>query len=489
MPPLTDADRIAIVHRELQRRANYQFDSYFPETGPYRRALYLKHMEFFGAGASKKQRLFMAANRVGKSKSGAYETTCHLTGLYPPWWNGRRFDKPVEMWAAGTTGETVRDIIQQLLFGAWKDLDAEDAGPYTGMVPLHLITHKSRRPHGIPGALETVWVRHVSGGLSQIGLKTYEQGRKSFEGTAKDAIWCDEEPPEDCYTEMLYRTLTTKGIVYTTFTPLQGLSDVVSGFLEPADEEARHSKAVIQAGWDDVPHLDADEKAMLIASTPPFQRAARTKGTPQLGAGAIYAVPEDEIVVSDFEIPRLWKRCWGGDAGGGAKPTAAVWLTMDPETGVVYLYANYKRESPEPAVHLAGIKARGEWIPGVMDSAALIITQSDAEQLISVYQRGGLDVTLPDKAVESGIQAVWELMSAGRFAVFRSCEAWLKEFRKYHRDSKGRIVKVDDHLMDSTRYAVYSGMLRAKSLNEAQPTPKRGWTHAPSGSNTGYMAS
>jgi hypothetical protein len=89
------------------------------------------------------------------------------------------------------------------------------------------------------------------------------------------------------------------------------------------------------------------------------------------------------------------------------------------------------------------------------------MTQHDAEQLINVYRRGGLDLVLADKAVETGIQDVWELMSAGRFKVFAHCSAWFDEFRLYHRDETGRIVKANDHLMDATRYLVRSGLTRA----------------------------
>lgn len=489
MPALGDARRLLDLKHELAARASYPIDSYFPETGPLRRGKYLKQMEFFAAGALYKERLLMAANRVGKTDAGAYEMSCHLTGIYPAWWEGRRFATAIEAWASGTTAETTRDIIQQKLLGPWKT-DAMGNAPYTGMIPRHLIVGTSRRPHGIPGAIETVWVRHSSGGVSMLGLKSYIQGRESYEGTAKHVVWNDEEPPGDIYTEGLYRTLTTKGIVYTTFTPLQGMSDVVTQFLE-ADDAAKASKVVIQAGWNDVPHLDATERALLIASTPPYQRAARTTGTPTLGAGAVYGLPEEELKIADFPIPKHWKRVWGGDAGGGAKPTAVVWLALDPDQGVVYLYSTYKRESPEPAIHLAGIKARGAWIPGVMDSAALIVSRDDAEQLISVYQRGGLTVSLPDKAVESGIQAVWELMSEQRFRVFASCEAWFAEVRKYHRDAKGRIVKKDDHLMDATRYGVYSGLALAKNETDITVSNRRPYTPAPiqGGGSTGYMGS
>jgi phage terminase large subunit-like protein len=143
---------------------------------------------------------------------------------------------------------------------------------------------------GITGALETVWVRHASGETSKLGFKTYEQGRRAFEGEAKDFVWCDEEPPGDVYVEILYRLLTTKGLVWTTFTPLLGMSEVVTSFLEPENDDARLSKYVVQAGWKDVPHLDEEEKRKLVANTPPYQIKARTDGEPTLGAGAIYPI-------------------------------------------------------------------------------------------------------------------------------------------------------------------------------------------------------
>jgi len=47
------------------------------------------------------------------------------------------------------------------------------------------------------------------------------------------------------------------------------------------------------------------------------------------------------------------------------------------------------------------------WIPGVADAAGLAVTQHDSEQVIAILRQGGLDVALPDKAVEAGIQTVW----------------------------------------------------------------------------------
>ena len=65
---------------------------FYPETGPLRRELYPRHLEFFAAGRKHRERLMLAANRVGKTEGvGGYEVALHLTGAYPDWWPGRRF--------------------------------------------------------------------------------------------------------------------------------------------------------------------------------------------------------------------------------------------------------------------------------------------------------------------------------------------------------------------------------------------------------------
>jgi hypothetical protein len=98
------------METELDRRASEnRIDCYYPDEGPLRRELYPKHLEFFRAGIEHRERCFLAANRVGKTEGvGGYELTCHLTGEYPDWWEGRTFDHPIEAWAAGDTSQTVR---------------------------------------------------------------------------------------------------------------------------------------------------------------------------------------------------------------------------------------------------------------------------------------------------------------------------------------------------------------------------------------------
>lgn len=221
------------VLEEKARRKRYTLiNELFPDTGPYRRELYPKHMEFFRAGASHRERLFMAANRVGKTVAGGAELTYHMTGLYPPWWDGHLFDRPVQCLAAGDTSTTTRDIIQsKLLGGLW---GTPEFG--TGLLPGDLLG-KPTPARGVSGLYEQITVQHVSGGTSHLMLRSYEQGRKIFQGTEQDYVWLDEEVPKDVYDEALIRTMTTRGLVAMTFTPLSGLTPLVVDFLEAKHEQ------------------------------------------------------------------------------------------------------------------------------------------------------------------------------------------------------------------------------------------------------------
>src|SRR3990167_11556305 len=78
---------------------------------------YPKQKEFHDAGAVHRERLFLAGNQLGKTWAGAMEWAMHLTGLYPKWWEGKRFLHPVKMWASGESAVFTRDNAQRLLVG------------------------------------------------------------------------------------------------------------------------------------------------------------------------------------------------------------------------------------------------------------------------------------------------------------------------------------------------------------------------------------
>jgi hypothetical protein len=215
------------------------------------------------------------------------------------------------------------------------------------------------------------------------------------------------------------------------------------------------------ATWDNVPHLSEEAKRQLLESIPPYQRDARTRGVPQLGSGAIYPIDEESILVDPFPLPPFWPKVYALDVGWNK--TAALWCAWDREADVVYLYSEHYQGEEKPTVHASAIKARGSWIPGVIDPAARGRSQEDGRQLYQLYLNEGLDLSPALNAVESGIYEVWQRLSTGRLKVFRGLGNFLSEFRLYRRDEKGKIVKKLDNLLDCVRYICSSGLEIAKT--------------------------
>lgn len=231
---LTDDDIAALLEPVLAEEDDAKFNRFanlFPDDGPFPRHRYPKHLEFFEAGKKYRERCFMAANRVGKTVAGGYETTAHLTGQYPDWWQGRVFHKPIRAWAAGDTNETTRDIIQLELLGNVVSIEGGRKGlDGSGLIPRECIGQPKWKA-GVQDLVDTIPILHKAGGYSMLAFKSFDQGRRAFQGTAKELIWLDEECPEDVYGECLMRVATTRGILMTTFTPLSGLTETVMQFL------------------------------------------------------------------------------------------------------------------------------------------------------------------------------------------------------------------------------------------------------------------
>lgn len=459
---------IQLMEEKKRRASRNKIKLFYPETGALRRELYAPHQKFFKAGVKHRERAMISANRVGKTEGvGGYELTLHLTGLYPDWWTGRRFDHGIKAWAAGDTSQTVRDIIQTKLLGL--------PGEYgTGLIPGDLIINTKNKAGSVLDTVESVSVKHASGGVSYLGLKSYDQKRKSFQGTEQDVIWLDEECSLGIYAECLLRTMTTDGLMMCTFTPLLGLSETVLSFMpggKVPEEFTKTGKYVVTATWDDAPHLTEKQKSELLLSIPAYQRDARSKGVPQLGSGAIYPISEEDITVEPFEIPPSWPKCYALDVGW--KRTAALWGAWDQQSDIVYLYSEYYRGQAEPVIHAEAIKARGLWVPGVIDPAARGRSQKDGSRLVDNYTDLGLNLSYAVNAVESGLLTVWGRLSTGRVKVFTGLQNFLAEYRIYRRDENGKIIKENDHLMDDMRYLIMSGIEVAQT---APPEEYHEWT-------------
>lgn len=411
---------------------------------------YPKQSEFHEAGSIKgiRERLLMAGNQLGKTWSAAGETSMHLTGQYPQWWKGHRFGAPTTGWAASLTSQGTRDTVQRLLLGPPGEWG-------TGMIPKDCLVDIKRAAHGVPDAVESVTVRYVSGGLSHLTLKTYDQGRERWQGATLDFVWFDEEPDYELYTEGLTRTNATKGIVYLTFTPLLGMSKTVKRFLV----EKAPGTHVTHMTIADAHHYTEEERRAIILAYPEHERKARADGIPMLGSGAVFPVAEEMIRCEAFPLPDHFQRIAGVDFGYD-HPFACGWLAVDPDTDTVYLYDAYKQRATTPMVHAAMMRAKGQWIPVAWPHDGMQHDKGSGQPLHVQYRQNGVNMlaekaTWPDggNSVEAGIMEMIDRMQTGRFKVFSHLNDWWDEYRLYHRKD-GKLVKENDDLISAVRYAL-----------------------------------
>ena len=461
---------------EVERRKDYSGHlRYFPEQGPLNWRNYRRHVRFCNAGADYIERLFMAGNRTGKTLTGAYEIACHATGVYPDWWQGAKFDHPIDVWVAGRTNQTTRDVIQKELYGP-------PGAHGTGMIAKDNILNTNTKP-GVPGAIEFMEVLHVpTGKTSYIGFKSYDQGRRSFEGTAKHVIWLDEEPPPDVYSECLLRTMISKespkgGIIFTTFTPLDGWTRFIIDFTKSCDSplygpkqslevikgDSPNDRLMVKAGVTHAPHLDQEAVDKRLKNLPAHEQKARREGIPAYGKGLIYQIPEEEYVIEPIPRQPFWKKAYALDVGWNA--TAALWGAWDEDNDIVYIYREYKKGHEKPEMHAQAIKygyPKHCVMRGVIDPASRGRTQNDGTRLIDEYRKLGLKITPADNAVEAGLYMVLSRLATGRLKVFNTCQDFLEEIKMYQRDANGKPLKQNDHLMDCLRYLIMTGLKVAR---------------------------
>jgi phage terminase large subunit-like protein len=461
-------EQAALLAELDRRRRTNRLSTYKP---------YAKQEEFHSAGAFFRERLFMAGNQLGKTLAGAAEAALHLTGRYDEYrgpngepWTGKRFTKPVVMLAGSESYELTRDGVQRLLMGP--PMNEEEWG--TGYIPKADIIATTRRS-GVSGALDSVTVRHVSGGASTLLFKAYEQGRGKWQANTVDYVWFDEEPPEDVYFEGITRTNATQGLIAVTFTPLKGMSTVVARYIL----EKSPDREVITMTIEDAEHYTPEERQKIIDSYPAHEREARTKGVPSLGSGRIFPVAEELIKVEPFIIPKHWPQIGGIDFGWD-HPTAAAALAWDRDADVVYVTKIYRQREAPVVVHAGALKPWGAWLPwswphdGNNDTAA-------GENLATQYKAQGL-AFLPERAtfedgsnsVEAGLMDMLDRMVTGRWKVFSTCGEWFEEFRLYHRKD-GKIVKERDDILSASRYALMMKRFAEVDAPFVLPVANRKW--------------
>ncbi|SNS16041.1 terminase large subunit domain-containing protein [Pseudomonas segetis] len=444
--------------RDATRQHLIQFES-----------LYAWQTKFVAATADHTSCMLMAANRVGKTRTGLTIDAIHLLGDYPDDWEGHRFEAPPLCWLLGFSMEKTRDLLQAPLFGR-----AEGNKFIGGLIPAdRVVDWKSAT--GTSGAMREVRVRHASGGIAIVQFWSYSQGQHAIMGDSVDWYHIDEEPRDKAiYPQVLTRTATGdggkggRGIL--TFTPENGRTELVVQFMdEPAEGQYMQ-----RATWDDAPHLTEETRRKLLGMYPQWQRDMRSKGMPLLGTGLIFDFGDDLIKCAPFECPAHFWVVNGMDFGWD-HPQAHVQLWIDIESDVVYLAHAWKKSKVTPITAWGSVKAWAQYVPTAWAADGLQSEKSSGIHQKAAYddagwQMMGTHATWPEGGVgvEAGLVELYERMTTGRFKVFSHLSDFFEEKMSYHRDETGKIVKLNDDLISATRYAY---MMRRNALQRFQCKP------------------
>lgn len=459
-----------LLNLQQEHQTNNQLEYLWPQE---HRELAHKHMDYINATKNQRVCVWLACNRGGKTFTQGTIVAYHATGKYPDWWGGRRFKKCTHILVIGPDYDQLRNGIQKYLIGSFDE-------PGTGFIPKdQLLLDKCRTVHGVPGTYKLLKIRRESGEICTIEFGSADASAAKYAGSQYNLVIIDEPIPLDLYSELLMRTTSVDngdpqqrmGQVLINFTSVDGWIPILEHFLPnkeiPKSNIGPQGEYIVQMELDDIPDfiLSNEQKEAMLATTPPHQLAARTTGVPSVGASAVYPVPLDVWTCNSFEIPNYWPRSYAVDPG--IKNVGCVYATMDPDTGVIYIYSDYQTYQRDTSDNVAQTidmtclqirrKLLGDWVIGAADPNSIKQLAGDAgKRLLSLYRENGLNLVRPETINrEAGITEVLQLLAAGKIQVFKNnCMGLIREITNYQRDDKGDPIRRNDHRVDALRYLV-----------------------------------
>ena len=429
-------------------------------------------IKFFNTGACDRRGI-LAANRIGKTVSTCFETAYHLTGLYPSWWEGKRFDRPVTAMVAGEGWSQVALVLQAELLGSNDVKINESLG--TGAIPRNCIVFDTMRNDG--ANCIGVEIKHVSGSNSYILFANYTQEVRQMQGFKLNLAVFDEQPPDDFFSEIVTRTATTQGQVLCSFTPLKGLNGLVSKFWNH-EEGYEH----IRVSWDDVPEYDPWGEPFLLNSTRlqlerdylPHERDARRNGVPVMGKGAVFQIrnwPTYKTGDYDFRNIRGLERIIALDLGLVNDKTVITLMYWHPSEKIAWLHTQIVVKGIEEANpmnyinHLMRPEVFGTPIVLPADASTQGRYTMSSQSIRELFEQYELNVH-PDAIMNPpdeqgrrnnhksfGINVMRQMLEVGTLHVNENCVEFLREAQNYYADEKGRFSDPDD-CIDSARYAL-----------------------------------
>jgi len=440
-----------------------------------------------------KRKGLRAGNQIGKTICGTVQDAFDLTGLYPDWYKGHRFEKPVNIVCGSINNDKTRDLLQKALCGDPVD-KFNTLG--TGWLPKNCLDkNKISLKRGVTDAFTHIKVKHHTNGVfdgwSNLSFSSYESGKEAWMGDTVDVYHGDEEPPMDILGQMGRGCIASKGFIRLTWTPENGRTDVV---IKVENEWSLHTAEWKDASGEDFTYefedgesIEFDKVETLFGKTGhitretitqaekdnlPYMMKMRMKGIPVMGTGLVFTHQEQKYKTDPIPIPDHWPRLDAIDFGGlssTSHPTAFVRLAHDLETDTIYIYDGFRvigKEIPEvaaqivmkPHTHLVPVEwphdgnktlGQGGTTKEQYMSAGVNMLRNHFTNPPEEYKEegtGGIQI-LP------GVTEMSARMNDGRLKVFSTVLDFFDEVRNYHMKD-GKIVDREDDFMAASRVGV-----------------------------------
>jgi len=398
--------------------------------------------ELFHQSAAK-YRFISGGNRSGKSESNiGYDLTTYALGVHQT----RTTPPNATIWACADTWPLVGELL-------WQE-------KIKNYLPDNQIAHPiiwHNKQDSIPKKIPL-----ING--NKIEFKSFDQGRKAFEGRAIDAIYPDEQCGHDAHAiwlEMQARLEKPDSFLAWSMTPIRPQAWLEDKFNTlPDGYEVFYANLndnrISRGGYVADSVIDA-----LIAEWPEEVQETRIKGHFASFMGAVYKTFSKQThVIPRFDIPTSWERYRGIDFGFN-NPFTTLWLARDCDNRW-HAYNEYYRAQTTLATHANRIK-----MVGGADVYNATYADHDAQDRAELWEYG-IQTTPAKKAVRNGIEAVQRALKVQadgkpRLYIHDNCVNLIRELAAYHypegtdlRDPNDEPAKKDDHTVDALRYIIYS---------------------------------
>jgi phage terminase large subunit-like protein len=410
-------------------------------------------------------RAIFGGNRSSKTVSGAAEAVWYATGTHP--------------YKSIPTPNFGRVCCTDFTNGIEKVIIPE----INRWMPKHMIHHYDVESR-------TMYLKNGS----TIEFMSYDQDVEKFESASRHWIWFDEEPPEDIYKACRMRVMDTRGDIWMTMTPMNGLTWVYDQIYEQAGLNTSIKAWIFDSLKN--PYISKEEIEEICKGLSEQDIEARIHGNFVQLSGLIYREYTPDIhFIQAFKIPAHWGRVQAIDPHPRL-PTVAVYLSVCPKQQFIMearkngvklpdwigseelpfqdIYCVYDEIYPEDPLIIKDTASLMHTKEGNDTIGYRLIDNSANESDIKTgttirqeFEKYGIRTTLANKSdVANRILRVRERLQTRTLFIFRSCLRTEWELRHYawddfkigkdYKDPKEKPRKKRDHAMDCLGYICVS---------------------------------